>query len=99
MSADLEAIIAHQAEELARVVRENTRYREDLGTARTKLHSYERDGVREPVEGDDPYWVGVYDRIFDAWGAFALAELGTRTPSHADLVGRPELAALWEAVR
>ena len=45
------------------------------------------------------YYQRVYDRIFDAWGAFALAEHGTRTPSHADLVGRPELAALWEAVR
>lgn len=47
----------------------------------------------------DLYYAGVYDRIFDAWEAFALAELGTARPSPVDLAGRPELAALWEAVR
>lgn len=47
----------------------------------------------------DGYWCEVYDAIFAAWEAFALAELGTRTPSHADLEGRPELAALYEAIR
>jgi hypothetical protein len=45
------------------------------------------------------YWEGVYDRARDAWDAFALAELGTSTPSPVDLRGRPELAALWEALR
>lgn len=45
------------------------------------------------------YYEGVYDRIFDAWEAFALAELGTARPSPVDLAGRPELAALWEAIR
>lgn len=34
-----------------------------------------------------------------AWDAWAFAELGTARPSHLDLAGRPELAALWEAVR
>ena len=49
-------------------------------------------------EGEE-YWSGVYDRIRAAWDAWALAELGTSSPSHLDLQGRPELAALWEAVR
>ena len=71
MSADLEAIIMDQMEQI--------------------------DALQ--AERAPDYYQCVYDRIFDAWGAFALAELGTRTPSHADLVGRPELAALWEAVR
>lgn len=48
---------------------------------------------------DDPYWERVYDRIRAAWDAWAFAELGTARPSHADLDGRPELAALWESVR
>lgn len=50
-------------------------------------------------EEPDPYWQGVYDRIRAAWDKWALAELGTASPSHLDLQGRPELAALWEAVR
>lgn len=45
------------------------------------------------------YYEGVYDRIRAAWDAWAFAELGTASPSHADLAGRPELAALWESVR
>ena len=45
------------------------------------------------------YWEGVYDRAREAWDAFALAELGTCTPSPVDLRGRPELAALWEALK
>lgn len=51
-----------------------------------------------PLE-DDPYWEGVYDRALIAWEAFALAELGTRTPTALDLKGRPELAALYEALK
>lgn len=49
--------------------------------------------------GSVDYYEGVYDRIRAAWDAWAFAELGTASPSHADLAGRPELAALWEAVR
>ena len=47
----------------------------------------------------DPYWQSVYEQIRAAWDAWAFAELGTASPSHADLEGRPELAQLWEAVR
>lgn len=47
----------------------------------------------------DPYWEGVYDRALIAWEAFALAELGTRTPTALDLKGRPELAALYESLK
>lgn len=54
-------------------------------------------GIAE--ETADPYWSGVYDRIRAAWDAWAFAELGTSTPTHLDLEGRPELAALYEAVR
>lgn len=45
------------------------------------------------------YWQGVYDRIRAAWDAWALAELGTSTPSHLDLEGRRELDALWQAIK
>lgn len=55
--------------------------------------------LRAKLAASDPYWSGVYDRIRAAWDAWALAELGTPSPSHLDLQGRPELAALWEAVR
>ncbi len=51
----------------------------------------------ERLEG--PYWERVYDRIRAAWDRWALAELGTASPSVTDLEGRPELAALWESVR
>lgn len=51
------------------------------------------------LDRDPDYWEGVYDRIRAAWDRWALAELGTASPSHADLEGRPELAALWESVR
>lgn len=50
-------------------------------------------------EPDADYWQSVYDRILDAWHAFALAELGTSDPSPMDLQGKPELTALWEAIR
>lgn len=56
-----------------------------------------RDDVATPSH--DPYWEGVYDRALIAWDAFALAELGTRTPTALDLKGRPELAALYEALK
>lgn len=47
----------------------------------------------------DPYWERVYDQIRAAWDAWALTELGTASPSPVDLEGRPELAALWDAVK
>lgn len=84
MMNDLEQIIEHQASELARLAQENADLKEDLEDAR-----YET----------DPYWEGVYDRALIAWEAFALAELGTRTPTALDMKGRPELAALYEALK
>lgn len=54
---------------------------------------------RLEAERGDVYWQSVYDRILDAWHAFALAELGTSDPSPLDLQGRPELTALWEAIK
>lgn len=48
---------------------------------------------------DSEYWETVYNNIRAAWDKWALAELGTASPSPLDLQGRPELAALWEAVR
>jgi hypothetical protein len=54
---------------------------------------------RLEAERGDEYWQSVYDRILDAWNAFALAELGTTQPSPMDLQNRPELAALYEAIR
>lgn len=51
------------------------------------------------AEGKDCYYESVYDRIWEAWNAYALAELGTSQPSALDLAKRPELAALHEAIR
>jgi hypothetical protein len=48
---------------------------------------------------DGSYWEQTYDNIRAAWDKWALAELGTASPSPLDLQGRPELAELWEAVR
>jgi len=45
------------------------------------------------------YWSGVYDRIRSAWDAWAFAELGTASPTPLDLEGRPELDALWQAIK
>lgn len=45
------------------------------------------------------YWSGVYDRIRAAWDAWALAELGTSTPTPLDLKDRPELQQLWDSVK
>lgn len=45
------------------------------------------------------YWESVYSDIRAAWDAWALAELGTSTPSQLDLAGRSELQGLWEAVK
>ena len=49
--------------------------------------------------GPDLYWSAVYDRIRAAWDAWALAELGTSTPSQLDLAGRRELDALWQSIK
>jgi len=51
------------------------------------------------AEGKDSYYESVYDFIWGAWNDFALAELGTSQPSALDLAKRPELAALYEAIR
>jgi len=65
---------------------------ETIDQLRAKL-----DARREP--DDDPYWEGVYTRIRAAWDRWALAELGTASPSPIDLAGRAELAELWGAVK
>lgn len=82
--SDLHAIIADQAETIDRLRRE-------LPVTQADLAEYN--------DADDPYWSGVYDRIRAAWDAWALAELGTSTPSQLDLAGKPELAALYETIR
>lgn len=82
---DLEQIIADQMAQI-----------EEL---QEQVASLESDVARLESEEPGPYWQGVYDRIRAAWDKWALAELGTASPSPLDLEGRPELAALWEAVR
>ena len=64
---------------------------ETIDQLRAELTAAERDG---------PYdWEAVYDRIRSAWDAWALAELGTASPTPLDLEGRPELDALWQAIK
>lgn len=77
-------LLAEQADQIARL-----RDERDNLAARIEL------ATPEP----DPYWSGVYDNIRAAWDKWALAELGTSSPSPVDLTGRPELAELWDAVR
>lgn len=55
--------------------------------------------IEQLRDDNSEYWQGVYDNIRAAWDKWALAELGTASPSHLDLEGRPELADLWEAIR
>lgn len=69
-----------------------TELRAEVASLQDEIDDHER-------TASDLYYEGVYDRIRAAWDAWALAELGTASPSHRDLQGRPELAALWEAVR
>ena len=88
MDDDVLALLAEQADQIAR-----TREERDNLAARLELAT-----KGEAPERDD-YWSGVYDRVFDAWNAFALAELGTMSPSRLDLAGRPELLALYDAVK
>lgn len=84
MSSDLEQIIEHQMAQIEELRAELTQADADVEAAEKR---------------DDMYWTGVYDNIRAAWDKWALAELGTASPSPLDLEGRPELAALWEAVR
>jgi cell division protein FtsB len=82
---DLEQIIADQMAQIEQLTNENAQL----------LGEIEDLSERE----DSEYWQGVYDNIRAAWDKWALAELGTASPSPLDLQGRPELASLWEAVR
>lgn len=84
MTADLEQIIADQMAQIERL-------RADLASTEADLAMAEDTG--------DGYWETVYDNIRAAWDKWALAELGTASPSHLDLQGRPELAALYESIR
>lgn len=83
--SDLHAIIADQAETIDQL-------RAALTTAQADYEESER-------SASEQYYERVYSDIRAAWDAWALAELGTSTPSQLDLAGRPELAALWGAVR
>lgn len=85
--SDLYAIIADQSETIDQL-------RADLSEAERNVSQLEY-----LSGGENTYYGGVYDRIRAAWDAWALAELGTSTPSQLDLAGRSELAELWEAVR
>lgn len=85
MTDDLEQIIADQMAQIEQL----------------RNHNAQLLGEIADLEGreDSEYWEGVYDRIRAAWDKWALAELGTASPSLLDLEGRPELSELWEAVR
>jgi hypothetical protein len=85
MESDLEQIIADQMAQI-----------EEL---QKQVASLESDVAYLEADDPDTYWQGVYDNIRAAWDKWALAELGTASPSPLDLQGRPELSELWEAVR
>jgi len=101
MDDDILALLAEQADQIARLQADVSRLHGTNGAL-----AEERDNLAARLElatkgeasGPDDYWSNVYDRIFDAWAAFALAELGTRTPSAHDLAGRPELLALYDSI-
>lgn len=82
---DLHAIIADQAETI------------DLLRAEVEYLQSDKWEAENPAP--DPYWQGVYDRIRAAWDAWALAELGTASPTPLDLTGKPELDALWQTIK
>jgi hypothetical protein len=84
MESDLEQIIADQMAQIEQL-------RADLASTEADLAMAEDTG--------DAYWQGVYDNIRAAWDKWALAELGTASPSPMDLQGRPELSGLWESIR
>lgn len=66
---------------------------------RAEVRSLEADLDQAERSVTESYYEGVYDRIRAAWDVWAFAELGTSTPTHLDLEGRPELAQMWESVR
>lgn len=82
---DLEQIIADQMAQIEQL--------------RTEVAYLQSDKWESENPAPDPYWQGVYDNIRAAWDKWALAELGTVSPSPLDLRGRPELAELWDSVR
>lgn len=81
---DLEQIIADQMAQIEQL--------------RDQVSSLEAE-VTEMDPVSDTYYEHVYDNIRAAWDKWALAELGTASPSPLDLAGRPELAELWDSVR
>lgn len=83
--SDLHAIIADQAETIDQL--------------RAELSSVEQDLAETEVSASEDYYRHVYSDIRSAWDAWAFAELGTASPTPLDLEGRPELAALYEAVK
>lgn len=92
---ELLALLAEQADQIAKLTTRAAVAERDRIAADTRAAA-----DREVGQSDiDSYWRGVYDEIRAAWDAWALVELGTSSPSHLDLTGRPELARLWEAVR
>lgn len=87
--SDLEQIIADQMAQIEQLNKEL----EKSGAEIDRLDALLADSP------DGSYWEHTYNNIRAAWDKWALAELGTASPSPLDLEGRPELAALWEAVR
>ncbi len=85
MSDDLHAIIADQAETIDQL-------RAALTTAQADYEEAER-------SASEQYYERVYSDIRSAWDAWAFAELGTASPTPLDLEGRPELDALWQAIK
>jgi hypothetical protein len=81
---DLEQIIADQMAQIEEL-------RADKERLETRLLDMAPDGP--------DYYETVYNNIRAAWDKWALAELGTASPSPLDLQGRPELSELWEAVK
>jgi predicted phage gp36 major capsid-like protein len=84
MTDDLEQIIADQMAQIEELRADLAQADADLAMAEDKV---------------DTYYETVYNNIRAAWDKWALAELGTASPSPLDLQGRPELSELWEAVR
>ena len=89
MESDLEQIIADQMAQIEQLQKELAKADAEID----RLDELVADGP------DGSYWQGVYGNIRAAWDKWALAELGTASPSPLDLEGRPELAELWEAVK
>lgn len=93
-------LLAEQADQIAKLTTRAAVADRDRIAADTRAAADRAARNREVGQSDiDSYWRGVYDEIRAAWDAWALAELGTSSPSPMDLTGRPELVRLWEAVR